>query len=67
MRRYTVTEDKPLPANAYDKKPLIQKLQQQLKEAEHIVKAVLIRKNYVTPTYLCRLSEEYAEKYNLTL
>ena len=74
-------KNEPLPAEAYDppllntiagnvinnKKPFIQKLQEQLKDAEHIIKATLIRKEYVTPTYLARMSEEYAEKYNLEI
>ena len=50
-----------------NKKPFIQRLQGQLKDAEHIIKATLIRKEYVTPTYLARMSEEYAEKYNLEI
>ena len=74
-------KDEPLPAEAYDppllntiagniinnKKPFIQKLQEQLKDAEHIIKAIIIRKDYVIPTYVARMSEEYGDKYELEI
>ena len=47
--------------------PLIQQLQERLKEAEHIIKAVIIRKDYVIPTYVARMSEEYGDKYKLEI
>tara|TARA_B000000460_G_C21318966_1_gene307757 strand:- start:278 stop:454 length:177 start_codon:yes stop_codon:yes gene_type:complete len=47
--------------------PLIQQLQERLKEAEHIIKAVIIRKDYVIPTYVARMSEEYGDKYELEI
>ena len=47
--------------------PLIQQLQARLKEAEHIIKAVIIRKDYVIPTYVARMSEEYGDKYKLEI
>ena len=50
-----------------NKKPFIQKLQEQLKDAEHIIKAIIIRKDYVIPTYVAKMSEEYGDKYELEI
>ena len=42
-------------------------LKERVKDAEHIIKAVIIRKDYVIPTYIARMSEEYGDKYKLEI
>ena len=49
------------------KKNKTKQLQKRLKEAEHIIKAVLIRKDYVIPTYVATMSIEYGDKYKLEI
>ena len=49
------------------KVPYIQQLQKRINDAEHVIEAILVRKNYVTPTYLARLARNHAEKYNITV
>jgi|TARA_Y100001951_G_C11271431_1_gene259041 uncharacterized protein YnzC (UPF0291/DUF896 family) len=46
--------------------PYIQQLKKRVHDAEHVIKAILVRGSHVTPTYLSRLAQDYAEKYNIT-
>ena len=45
--------------------PYIQRLKERVKDAEHLIEAILIRGPHVLPTYLTRMAQEYAEKYEI--
>ena len=45
--------------------PYIQQLKERVKDAEHLIEAILIRGPHVLPTYLTRIAQEYAEKHEI--
>ena len=40
-------------------------LKEKVKDAEHLIEAILVRGPHVVPTYLTRMAQEYAEKYEI--
>ena len=45
--------------------PHFNQLKEKVKDAEHIIDAILVRGSHVIPTYLTRMAQEYTEKYEI--
>ena len=43
--------------------PYIQRLKERIKKADHIIEAILVRSQYVMPTYLAMMAKEYSQEY----
>lgn len=64
MRRNKVNKNPNHPSSSL---PYIQQLEKRIKEAEHIIEAILVRSKYVTPTYLAMLAKRYSQEYKLEI